>query len=504
MVTTATDVRSLVTHPDRLFIGGEWVRPSTDSQLSVVSPSTEEHFISVAEAQADDVNRAVAAAREAFDHGPWPRMSHRERAAYLLAAADVLERRADEACRLWTSEMGIVFGHAQLFTAGLPDALRYYAGLADKYPFIEEAQGQDTDRQAFLVREPVGVAALILPWNSPLFQIVYKAAPALLAGCTVIVKNSPETPLVGYLMAEVMEKIGLPKGVFNMLTADREVSELLVRHGGVDKISFTGSTAAGKKIASICGDRIARCTLELGGKSAAVVLDDYDVGKVAEAIAGSTCLISNQVCSALSRIVIPRSRHNEMVDALSSAFQGIRLGDPFAAETQMGPLAMSRQRDRVEEYIARGVRDGARLATGGKRPSGLNRGYYIEPTVFGDVDPNSVIAQEEIFGPVVTIIAADNVDQAIDIANGTPYGLNSAIFTNDSQRAYQLGRRLLAGTVGHNSFQTDFTVGFGGFKQSGIGREGGKEGLHPFLETKTMILESTPDFSVGLSPSGAV
>lgn len=300
-------------------------------------------------------------------------------------------------------------------------------------------------------------------------------------------------------MAEVMEEIGLPKGVFNMVTADRDVSELLVRNENVDKVSFTGSTAAGKRIASICGERIARCTLELGGKSAAVVLDDCDVSTVADAITGSTCFINNQVCSALSRIIVPRSRHDAVVDALSAAFDNIRLGDPFAAETQMGPLAMSRQRDRVEGYIARGIEDGARLATGGKRPRDLNRGYFIEPTVFADVDPQAVIAQEEIFGPVVAVIPVDSEEHAIEIANGTPFGLNSSVFTKDIDRAYQVGRRLRAGTVGHNSFQSDFSIAFGGFKQSGIGREGGKEGLLPFLETKTMIMDSTPNLDADLT-----
>ena len=488
-----------MSYPDRFFIDGEWVAASSGATISVTSPSTEEHFVTVAEAQAEDINRAVAAARSAFDRGPWPRMSHVERAAYLNAAADLLSRRMDQATHNWTSQMGIVHVQAQAMANALPGALRYYAGLAEEYPFVEPAQGQDPLRQAFIVREPVGVAGLIIPWNAPLHLLVYKMAPALLAGCTVIVKNSPETPLEGYLMAEIMEEIGLPKGVFNVVTAQREVSELLVRHPEVDKISFTGSTAAGKRIASICGERIARCTLELGGKSAAVVLDDCEVDTVAEALTGSTCFISNQVCSALSRLVVPRNRHDALVDALSASFANIRVGDPFAEETQMGPLAMSRQRDRVEDYIAKGISEGATLATGGKRPRDLNRGYFVEPTVFADVDPNSIIAQEEIFGPVVTIIPADNEEQAIDIANGTPYGLNSAVFSKDVDRAYRVGRRLRAGTVGHNSFQTDFTVAFGGFKQSGIGREGGKEGLLPFLEVKTMIMEATPDFNSNLA-----
>ena len=494
MTAAMTHAGVPIGHPERLFIDGEWVIPSSDSRFSVINPSSEELYATVAEAQAADIHRAVAAARTAFDHGPWPRMSHQERAAHLSAAAAILARRAGEAATIWASEVGIVNTSAQALVSGMPDALSYYAGLADSFPFIEPRQGQDPTRQAFVVREPVGVAALIVPWNSALALLLYKASPALLAGCTLIVKMSPESPLDGYLMAEVFAEAGIPKGVFNVVTADREVSELLVRHPDVDKVSFTGSTLAGKKIASICGERIARCTLELGGKSAAVVLDDYDVGKVAEVIAGSTCFLTNQVCSALSRIVVTKSRHDEMVSALASAFGGIRVGDPFDPATQMGPLAMRRQRDRVESYIERGVSDGAVLATGGRRPRDLNRGFFIEPTVFGDVAPDAVIAQEEIFGPVVTVIPAENEAQAVEIANGTPFGLNSAVFTNDIQRAYRVARGLRAGTVGHNSFQTDFTVSFGGFKQSGIGREGGTEGLLPYLETKTMILDRTPDF----------
>ena len=481
-----------VKYPDRLFIGGAWVNPSTDSKFSVISPSTEELYLQVAEAQAEDVNRAVAAARKAFDHGPWPKMSHAERARYLSAAAAVLERRAPEASRIWTGQMGILLKHAQNMVSALPGAYEYHAGLAETFPFIEAHQGKDPDRKAFIVREPTGVAALIVPWNSAIHQIVYKSAPALLAGCTVILKSSPESPVDGYLISEIMEEIGLPPGVFNMITAEREVSELLVRHPGVDKVSFTGSTAAGKKVASICGERVARCTLELGGKSAAVVLDDYDVQLVADTIAASSCFITNQVCSALSRVVVTRKRHDQMVEALSGAFRRIRVGDPFAAETDIGPLAMARQRDRVEEYIARGVADGALLAAGGGRPRDINRGFYIEPTVFGNVERNSVIAQEEIFGPVVTIVPADDENDAVDIANGTVYGLNASVFTNDIDRAFEVAKTLRAGTVGHNSFQTDFQVGFGGYKESGIGREGGADGLRPYLEAKTVVLDSVP------------
>jgi acyl-CoA reductase-like NAD-dependent aldehyde dehydrogenase len=294
------------------------------------------------------------------------------------------------------------------------------------------------------------------------------------------------------VIAEAAEAVGLPAGVLNVLTADREVSELLVRDPNVDKISFTGSTAAGRRIASICGERIARCTLELGGKSAAVILDDMDLGTAAATLSQAECFLSGQVCSSLTRIVVPRSRHDELVEALASTFSQVRVGDPFEDQTQMGPLVASRQRDRVEGYIAKGIADGADLATGGGRPKDLERGWFVEPTVFGNVDNQSVIAQEEIFGPVLSVVPAEDEQDAIRVANDTIYGLNASVFTNDVNRAREVAGQLRSGTVGHNAFRTDFGIAFGGFKQSGIGREGGREGLLPFLETKTVILEGRP------------
>jgi aldehyde dehydrogenase (NAD+) len=319
-----------------------------------------------------------------------------------------------------------------------------------------------------------------------------KIGPALLAGCTVILKSSPEAPGEGYLVAEIAEEVGLPPGVLNVVTADREVSELLVRDPRVDKITFTGSIAAGRRIASLCGERIASCTLELGGKSAAVILDDMDIAATARTLSQAECFLSGQVCSSLTRIVVTRRRHDELVEALAGTFSQVRVGDPFDAQTQMGPLAASRQRDRVEGYIARGVADGATLATGGGRPKDLDRGWYVEPTVFGNVDNSSAIAQEEIFGPVLSVIPADDEQHAIAVANDTIYGLNASVFTNDVDRAREVAGQLRSGTVGHNAFRTDFGIAFGGFKQSGIGREGGREGLLPFLETKTVILEGPP------------
>jgi aldehyde dehydrogenase (NAD+) len=485
---------SPVKHPDRFFINGQWAAPSGASKIDVINCATEELFLRVAEAQEADVNRAVAAARAAFDWGSWPRMSHIERAGYLKAIARELSLRADDSARIWTSESGVMWPVARAYLgARLAGVYDYFAGLADIYPFEEERQpSPEGGNVGLLVREPVGVVAAIIPWNAPSTLIAYKVAPALLAGCTVIVKASPEAPGAAYVVAEVCDKIGLPPGVLNILTADRAVSELLVRHPDVDKVTFTGSTAAGKRIASICGERIARCTLELGGKSAAVILDDYDIGKAAATIASTAGFLTGQACSSLTRIVVTRKRHDALLDALSSCFGSLKVGDPFDPAMNMGPLAMRRQRDRVEGYIAKGRAEGAKLATGGKRPAGLDRGFYIEPTVFGNVDNHSTIAREEIFGPVLSVIPADSEAAAVEIANDTVYGLNASVFTNDVERAYTTARQLRSGTVGHNSFRSDFHIAFGGFKQSGIGREGGTEGLAWFLETKTVILDSKP------------
>jgi aldehyde dehydrogenase (NAD+) len=490
-MTMASETAASLRHADRFFIGGAWVEPSSADTIEVTDSTNEEVFLSVAEAREADISRAVSAARDAFDNGPWPRMSHAERAGYLRAISSGLKERGADLGQVWPRESGVLYSVAQHAALGGAATFDYYAGLADTFPFEEPATPSSGDF-GLLVREPVGVVGAIIPWNAPLTLISYKVAPALLAGCTVVLKSSPEAPAEGYVVAEVAEAIGLPPGVLNVVTADREVSELLVRDRGVDKITFTGSTAAGRRIASICGERIARCTLELGGKSAAVVLDDADVAAAAATLARAECFLTGQVCSSLTRIVVTRPRHDDLVDAIAAAFSQVKVGDPFDPATQMGPLVAERQRDRVEGYIAKGQAEGATLATGGGRPDHLERGYYVEPTVFGNVNNSSSIAQEEIFGPVLSVIPADNEDQAVAIANDTIYGLNASVFTNDVDRARDVARQLRSGTVGHNAFRTDFGIAFGGFKQSGIGREGGTEGLLPFLETKTVILDGRP------------
>jgi aldehyde dehydrogenase (NAD+) len=492
-MSLVSEIGSPVRHPDRFFVGGEWVRPSTEAMIDVVDSNNEELFFRVAEAHEADMSAAVAAARDAFDIGPWPRLTHVQRADYLRALGDELRARSDVLADIWPRESGVLFTMAKGSGAGAAAILEYYADLAVDYPWEEPAQPTLGGQFGLIVREPVGVVGAIIPWNGPLSLALYKLSPALLAGCTAILKASPEAPGSAYIIAEAAEAIGLPPGVINVLTADREVSELLVRDHRVDKIAFTGSTVAGRRIGSIMGERIGRYTLELGGKSAAVILDDADLGAAAATIAASECVLSGQVCASLTRLIVSRSRHDEFVEALADVFAGKVVGDAFDDATQMGPLAMSRQRDRVEGYIAKGIDEGAKLVTGGGRPKDLDRGYFIEPTVFADVDNASTIAQEEIFGPVLCVIAAADETDAVRIANDTIYGLNASVFTEDANRARQVAGQLRSGTVGHNASRIDFGIAFGGFKQSGIGREGGREGLLPYLETKTVILNETPD-----------
>ncbi len=482
----------IVKNPDKFFIGGKWVEPSSDAKIEVVNSGTEERFLAVAEAREADVNRAVAAARDAFDNGPWPLMTPAERAGHIRAFAAEIEKLAEPHGVLWTLEAGALRSFTRMRALSIAKDYLSYADLADTFPFQERRKPVAGGEVALLVREPVGVVAAIVPWNAAPGAIASKLGPALIAGCTVIVKVSPEAPGSAYIVAEAAENAGLPAGVVNILTAHREVSELLVRHPGVDKVAFTGSTAAGRRIGAICGERIARCTLELGGKSPAIIMDDYDIGTAAKAIASRATFLTGQVCAALTRVIVTRDRHDDLVEALSAEFGKVNVGDPFDPATQMGPLATRHHRDRVEGYIEKGRQEGAKLATGGARPKHLNRGFYVEPTVFANVDNDYVIAREEIFGPVLAVIPADDEAHAVAIANDTNYGLNASVFTNDLERAYGTARRIRSGTVGHNMMRNEGSIAFGGFKQSGIGREGGAEGLRAYLETKVVVLDGMP------------
>ncbi|MEZ5734226.1 MAG: aldehyde dehydrogenase [Novosphingobium sp.] len=487
------DQMAPIAHPDKIFVDGEWSAPASNTRIEVLDSATEEPFAYVPEAQVEDVDKCVAAARRAFDSGPWPRMTHAERAVFLERIGREFDKRATDIASIWTREAGFVHSASQPSAMMLSSTFDYYASLAQTFPFEEQRPTSPYSANVgLLVREPVGVVAAIIPWNGAASLIGWKCAPALLAGCTVVLKASPEAPGACYIFAECCEAAGLPPGVVNVITADREVSESLVRHRGVDKVTFTGSTAAGRKIASICGDRIARCTLELGGKSPALICDDYDLSLAAETIATSARMLTGQVCMSLTRLIVTERRHGAFVEALAASFGSTLVGDPFDESTQMGPLASARQRERVEGHIQRAKNDGIQLALGGGRPAGLNRGYYVEPTIFSGVGNDAAIAREEVFGPVLTVIPAKDEQDMLRMANDTAYGLNASVFTEDVDRAYHFARELRSGTVGHNALRTDFALAFGGFKQSGIGREGGIEGLMPFLETKAILIDGLP------------
>jgi len=471
--------------PEKLFIGGKWVDAISKARLEVISPVTEELILSYPEAGVADIDRAVAEARDAFDNGPWPRMSPSERARYLRKVGELLSQRLDEIANAWTLQVGAPIMLTKKLVGQNPALFNYYADLIETYTFVGDRK-RDDGGKVRVVKEPVGVCAAITPWNAPMVLLSYKVAAGLAAGCTIVAKPSPETPLEAYILAECIEKAGLPPGVFNLVPAGREGGDYLVRHKGVDKVAFTGSTAAGKHIAAVCAQRLARVSLELGGKSPAIMLDDADFAAALPSLMVYSMPITGQVCFSLTRVLVPERRKAEFLDMFLGAVSTIKVGDPFNPDTQMGPLTMARQLSRVQGYIAAGRAEGAKIACGGGRPKGLNQGYYIEPTVFTDVHPYMKIAQEEIFGPVVSVLSYSDEEDAIRKANNSTYGLSGAVYTRDPERGYALARRVRTGSVTINGMIVDVKQPFGGFKQSGIGREGGIEGLDNYLETKTI------------------
>ena len=479
-----------IAHPDRLFIGGAWTQPQTTGSIEIVSPSDEILVGRVAEAREADVDLAVASARQAFDQGPWPRLSGAERAAVLRRLADRVGERAEAFGRAWSLQMGMPCTHSAPTGARARTYFDYFAGLAEQG--FEEVRTPAGGGACVVVREPVGVSAAIVPWNAPLATLLLKVAPALAAGCTVIAKPSPETPLEALLLAECAAEAGLPEGVLSVLPAHREASDYLIRQRGVDKVSFTGSTAAGRHIAAVCAERMARFTMELGGKSAAIILDDAKIETVVAGIMPNLIGLSGQQCAAFSRILVSNRRRAEVTEALAAAFRSVQVGHAFDAATQMGPLVSQRQRERVCGYIDKGASEGARIVTGGGRPAHLPKGWFVEPTLFTDATNDMTIAREEIFGPVGVVIGYDTEEEAIAIANDSDYGLSGAVFTEDVERAYAVGRRIRTGNFAQNTRVIDFTLPYGGFKLSGVGREGGIEGLHAFNEVKTICLPHLP------------
>ncbi|MEZ5744779.1 MAG: aldehyde dehydrogenase [Sphingomonadaceae bacterium] len=479
-----------IAHPDKLFIGGRWVPAQSGGVIEIVSPDSEQVVARVAEAGEVDMDEAVAAAREAFDHGPWPQMPPAERIAAFRRMVEHLKGRADELARAWTAQVGGLAAISPMIQGGSLMTLDQIAGFAEEFTWVEQRAATGAP-VGLVAHEPVGVVAAIAPWNAPFGIMANKVAYALVTGCTVVMKPSPETPLEAYIIAEAAEAADLPPGVVNLVCGHREASDHLVCNPGIDKVSFTGSTVAGKRIASVCGERIARCTLELGGKSAAIVRDDYSTQETAEKLSHTIIQMSGQVCAMLTRAIVPRARHDELADAIAGEMRKKVVGHSGDPATQLGPLAMKRQLERVEGYIEEGRRT-ADLVTGGGRPSHLNSGYFIEPTLFANVDNRSRIAQEEIFGPVLCLIPCDDEEDAIRIANDSHYGLNGSVLTHDNDAAYRIARRLRTGAVGQNGLRLDFGLPFGGFKQSGIGREGGPDGLELFLEKKTILIDGMP------------
>ncbi len=479
-----------IKHPDKLFIGGEWVQPHGTDVIEVENPAEEEIVARVAHADSTDMDRAVAAAREAFDNGPWPRLTPVERQAKLMEVIDILETRVPEIAAAWTAQIGGLASAAGPMHGGAVAGLRGIASLGERFQWEERRPGMAVDTVCIL-REPVGVVAAIAPWNGPFPIMANKVFYALIAGCTVIMKPSPETPLEAYILAEAIEAAGLPAGTVNLVPSDREAADHLVHSKQIDKVTFTGSSAAGMHIASVCGANMTRATFELGGKSAAIIRDDFPIEAAAGILGNTITVMSGQVCAMLSRAIVPKARHDELAEAIAGVMKGVKIGHPNDAETQLGPLAMRRQRDRVEMYIEEGKKT-ADLVTGGQRPAHMNKGYYIEPTLFANVDNTSRIAQEEIFGPVLCLIPAEDEEDAIRIANESNFGLNGSVFTNDPQAAYDIARKVRTGVVGQNGMRMEWTAPFGGYKQSGIGREGGDEGIHAYVETKSILLDGAP------------
>jgi acyl-CoA reductase-like NAD-dependent aldehyde dehydrogenase len=473
---------------DQLFIDGKWHSPGSDSVITVVSPHSEAVIGHAAGAGPADVDRAVQAARAAFDTGPWPRMQPAERIEAITRLAGIYkERRADMAA-LISAEIGAPISFAKMAQVRLPlTMMSAFCGLAAHYEWQQDRPGL-YGKNIRIRKQPVGVIAAVVPWNMPQFLTVAKVIPALLAGCSVVLKPAPESVLDAQLLAELVAEADLPPGVLNVVPGGREVGEVLVGHAGLDKVSFTGSTAAGRQVALACAAGLKQVSLELGGKSAAIVLDDADPSSVASGIQMASLANSGQVCNALSRILVPAAREAEFVDALAAAMVAMPIGDPADPNTAIGPLVAQRQQERVRGYIEAGKSEGARLVVGGSEmPDGLDTGWYIKPTLFSDAHNDMRIAREEIFGPVLTVIPYRDEDEAIRIANDSEYGLAGSVFTADVDRGYGVAAQVRSGTFGVNEgYIMDPAAPFGGVKNSGYGRELGIEGIDSYTVSQSI------------------
>ncbi|MFE5283734.1 aldehyde dehydrogenase [Nocardia sp. NPDC056611] len=476
---------------DRLYVGGAWTEPAEPALLEILSPHDGSLIGAAAQAQPADVDRAVAAARTAFDSGEWRDTPPSERITVLRGFNELREEQADRIAELITAENGSAAWFTRAGQAALTRQANAYLTAAESFDWERTLTPSDPDSpvRSVVRREPVGVVAAVIPWNSPFSSATSKILPALLTGNSVVLKVSPENSLSMGLLAELVDRIGLPGGVISVLPAERETSEYLISHPGVDKIAFTGSTGAGRRIAAIAGEQLKRVSLELGGKSAAVILPDADLTAVLNGLKFGSLLNNGESCIAQTRIIAPRSRYEEVVEALAGLVASLPVGDPRDPATFIGPMVRGDQQQRVRDYIELGIAEGARLVCGGPQlPPGLRDGFYVTPTVFADVTPSMRIAREEIFGPVLVVLAYDDLDDAVRIANDSDYGLSGGVWSADVDAALSVARRIRTGTVTVNGAPVGFDGPFGGFKASGIGREYGAVGLGQYTEFQTITV----------------
>ena len=464
-----------------LYIDGSWVEPNGEGTIEVINPASEGVIGSVPVGIESDANAAVEAARAAFTG--WSESTIDERSNYLNLLSSALKDRGEEIAELITSEVGTPIEYSRMAMVGTPRVVsRSYAKILDGFAWEEEI------RNSIVVKEPIGVVAMITPWNFPLHQIIGKVAPAIAAGCTMVLKPSKEAPLNAFVLADILDEIGLPNGVFNLISGHgREIGETLASHPEVDMVSFTGSTNAGVRVSELAAPSVKRVTLELGGKSANIILDDADIPRAASSAIYSCFANSGQECSALTRLLIPEDSREEVVEVIASKIGRYTVGDPMDGTSKCGPLVSKRQQESVSRYISTGIDEGATLVAGGEgMPDDLDSGFYVRPTVFADVTPQMTVFREEIFGPVLCITTYSNVEEAIELANDSEYGLSGGVWSGDESRAMKVARKLRTGQVSINGGAFNVTAPFGGYKKSGLGRELGVHGMEEFLETKSI------------------